>query len=85
MSESLEVKKAKWASRRGLLELDLVLEKFVSMEFEDMTRQEKERFGSLLEFSDDELFDWFFRSCEGPERFSYLIKRILSCYASGKS
>jgi len=57
----MNVKRLKWACRRGMLELDLVLEPFLENIFSTLSDEDKVRFESLLESEDQDLFDWFLR------------------------
>jgi len=52
--ESLEERRLKWKCRRGLLELDLVLQRFLEMHFED---KDAKPLNDLLELQDNELWD----------------------------
>jgi antitoxin CptB len=47
----------KWHCRRGLLELDLVLERFVERHLDALDRAELDAFRELLTFDDGDLFD----------------------------
>jgi len=46
-----------WKCRRGLLELDLVLEKFMRCEADRLGETEVEWLGELLELQDNDLWD----------------------------
>jgi antitoxin CptB len=48
----------RWQCRRGLLELDLVLERFLRENSERLTSVELERFRRLLAAPDNDLWDW---------------------------
>ncbi len=48
-----------WASRRGMLELDLVLEPFVKDAYRTLSSRDQARYRKLLECEDQELFGWF--------------------------
>ena len=48
-----------WASRRGMLELDLILSPFVENVYDSLTEGDKLRFEVLLECEDQTLFMWF--------------------------
>ena len=50
-----------WASRRGMLELDLVLLPFLENVYEGLAQADKERYWALLESEDQDLFSWFMR------------------------
>lgn len=56
----------RWASRRGMLELDLVLEPFVSERYRELDADDRARFQRLLECEDQQLFGWFLRK-ERPD------------------
>jgi len=55
----MELNRLRWASRRGMLELDLVLLPFVENVYETLPEQDQLRFDDLLEAEDTELFQWF--------------------------
>ncbi len=48
-----------WASRRGMLELDLILAPFVKDVYDSLEEDDKRRFEVLLECEDQTLFMWF--------------------------
>jgi antitoxin CptB len=52
-----ELDRIRWHCRRGLLELDIVLGRFLDQEFEALTPAELEAFKGLLELSDNDLWD----------------------------
>ena len=56
----------RWASRRGMLELDLVLEPFVVERYTALDVRDRERFQRLMGCEDQDLFAWFMRR-EQPE------------------
>ena len=58
MSEQ-ELKRMRWASRRGMLELDLMLEPFVNDCYSGMNEVDRGRFRALMECEDQDLFGWF--------------------------
>jgi len=55
-----------WASRRGMLELDLILLPFLENVYETLSQDDKERYWVLLDEQDQDLFAWFLRR-ENPE------------------
>ena len=59
MLSEIEKKRVYWASRRGMLELDLVLVPFFEQCFDDLSEQDQQRFVALLEEEDTDLFTWF--------------------------
>ena len=46
-----------WRCRRGLLELDLVLQNFVNTQFEQLNLNELTAFDALLEWPDNDFWD----------------------------
>jgi antitoxin CptB len=54
-----EFKRICWACRRGMLELDLVMEPYVQQRFRTLGEEDQQRFINLLESEDTELFSWF--------------------------
>ena len=59
MQDSSEFNRVCWASRRGMLELDLVLEPFVKEVYPTLSAQDQQRYRDLLECEDQELYSWF--------------------------
>lgn len=55
-----------WASRRGMLELDLVLLPFLEKIYPTLDEEDKERYHRLLDSEDQDMFGWFLRR-ENPE------------------
>jgi len=49
----------RWASRRGMLELDLVLEPFVVARYAGLDERDRQRFQQLMTSEDQDLFAWF--------------------------
>ena len=54
-----EINRMRWASRRGMLELDLVLEPFVAARYATLDAQDRQRFQQLMSCEDQDLFAWF--------------------------
>ena len=49
--------RVRWHCRRGLLELDLVLSKFLNKHYATLSDQHRAVFKELLEYSDNDLWD----------------------------
>lgn len=56
-----EQKRMLWASRRGMLELDLILEPFVRDNFTALDPGDRARYRDLMTCQDQDLFGWFLR------------------------
>ena len=75
----LEFNRLRWRSRRGMLELDLLLLPFFDEVFAELESDEKQAFIKLLEQDDPDLWDWFSRKSEsGDPELAALVERILN-------
>jgi len=63
-----ELDKIRWHCRRGLLELDLVLEKFNERHLLGLAPKQLDRYRELLEFQDNELLDLVMGRAASPDR-----------------
>jgi antitoxin CptB len=77
MISDSEYKRVYWASRRGMLELDLILVPFFEQCFRDLSEADQQIFIRLLEEEDTDLFAWFLGrgEPEDPELAS-IVQRI---------
>lgn len=81
MFEPKRLGRLRWACRRGMLELDVLLLPFVDQAFDSLTFQEQETFERLLTCDDPDLFAWFMghKKCYDPElseMVSVILKRV---------
>ena len=53
-----DLDRVRWRCRRGLLELDLILQGFLEHRFERLDAEEKAVFGEMLDSPDPDLLDW---------------------------
>ena len=68
-----------WHSRRGMLELDLLLVPFARQVFELLSHQDQMLYSELLEEEDQDLFTWLMqRSPPNDPRFVPIIRQILA-------
>jgi len=51
------IERVKWRCRRGLLELDIVLRRFVDKHYAQLNEDESAQFEKLLDFADNDLWD----------------------------
>lgn len=78
MDEAEELSRMQWAARRGMLELDLVLEPFVREQYLLLDEADKQRFKELMHCEDQDLFGWFLRREEpDQENLKAIVARIL--------
>ena len=55
----IEAKRAAWHSRRGMLELDVLLMPFAEKAYPGLPEEDKVRYRQLLDCEDPDLFTWF--------------------------
>ncbi|HEP8181182.1 TPA: succinate dehydrogenase assembly factor 2 [Pseudomonas aeruginosa] len=66
MADETELKRLYWHSRRGMLELDVLLVSFVQEVYPGLDAEDQTRFRKLLECEDQDMFGWFMQRGE-PE------------------
>jgi len=59
MPELMSKPKLRWACRRGMLELDILLAPFVEDGYDALSLEQKQVFEQLLACDDPDLFAWF--------------------------
>ncbi|HSC79077.1 MAG TPA: succinate dehydrogenase assembly factor 2 [Chitinolyticbacter sp.] len=75
--DEVELKRIVWRSRRGLLELDLQLERYVAEELPQLTEPELVLYRELLQYPDNDLLDYLNGRSECPNpRLWPIIARI---------
>jgi len=53
-----DLDRIRWRCRRGLLELDLILKRFLENHFDLLDAGQRDLFNQLLDESDNDLLDW---------------------------
>lgn len=75
----MEYNRLRWASRRGMLELDLILMPFVEHAYPVLSDPDKESYARLLESEDQDLFAWFLHRQEPEdESLRAIVDRVRS-------
>lgn len=73
-----EFKKVRWASRRGMLELDLIMVPFVEQKLRSLSSVDQQRYISLLEEEDNDLFVWLLgRGKPEDSELSFIVEQII--------
>jgi antitoxin CptB len=54
----MDIKRLLWASRRGMLELDLMFLPFLEKVYPQLTIEDQMRYWKLLECEDQDLWNW---------------------------
>ncbi len=63
----LEIRRLRWQCRRGMLELDHVLDRFLDLGYADLPPVQRIAFVRLLAEQDQRLSDWFMSRAEPPD------------------
>jgi len=66
MADDIELNRLYWHSRRGMLELDVLLVPFVKEVYPGLDEADQQRYRKLLSCEDQDLFGWFMQRGE-PE------------------
>ena len=68
MADAQTLSRLRWSARRGLLENDLIIERFFNRYIDTLTMQDVYALDQLFDLSDNDLFDLFLkrREPEGP-------------------
>lgn len=75
-----EIDRIRWQCRRGMLELDLLLSRFVAQELDGLDPGQLQVFKELLNEQDPMLLAWVMEQEEVPGRYDFLIKRLRQVY-----
>ena len=75
MSEA-QVNQLRWQCRRGMLELDYLLEGFLDNSYPDQSKAQQEIFRQFLNTSDPQLQAWLILNEEPPEGYLQLVGQI---------
>jgi len=66
VTDEIEVRRLTWHSRRGMLELDVLLKPFIEEAYRGLPADDQKRYKDLLDCEDADLFTWFMERIE-PE------------------
>jgi len=77
--QELNQQKIFWHSRRGMLELDLLLVPFSTDVFPQLSHLDQILYRDFLSEEDQDIFAWLMRRQEpSEERFNWIIDKILA-------
>ncbi|MBB5020023.1 succinate dehydrogenase flavin-adding protein (antitoxin of CptAB toxin-antitoxin module) [Chitinivorax tropicus] len=75
-----DLDRIRWRSRRGLLELDLMLEKFLAQWLDKLSPEELESYKDLLFLPDNDLLDLANGIADHPdEHIQAILQKIRDC------
>ncbi|MCC7484821.1 MAG: succinate dehydrogenase assembly factor 2 [Burkholderiales bacterium] len=72
-----EYDRLRWRCRRGLLELDLILQDFLERRYAELDAEHRGLFGELLDAPDNDLLDWALGRSEPTDaRFRDIVRLL---------
>ena len=74
----------KWACRRGMLELDVLLGNFLENGYPDLSDDDKKLFITLLDCSDPEIFSWLMGKSQPDDPGLARITEIMRDHAKSR-
>lgn len=78
-SDEAELRRLRWRCRRGMRELDQLLERYLERAWRQAPTAERGVFLRLLETEDDKLWQWFMGYEQSPDdALQQLVERIRS-------
>ena len=69
-------KALRWRQRRGMKELDVLLERYFTRHYESAAAAEKAAFKQLLEREDPDIWLWVVGQTEPPAEFAHVIAAL---------
>ncbi|MFZ2290119.1 MAG: succinate dehydrogenase assembly factor 2 [Halopseudomonas yangmingensis] len=75
--DEIEMKRLYWHSRRGMLELDVLLVPFLQEAYPGLDEADKARYRQLLECEDQDMFGWFMQREEPQDPDLRRIVRMI--------
>ncbi|MCL5041414.1 MAG: succinate dehydrogenase assembly factor 2 [Gammaproteobacteria bacterium] len=76
-ADDVELKRLFWHSRRGMLELDVLLVPFLQEAYSALSKDDQARYRQLLECEDQDMFGWFMQRSEPEDPDLKRIVRII--------
>ena len=68
--------KIKYSSRRGMLELDIMLKPYIEDIYLQENLEDKKLFIEFLLAEDNDIFDWLFKNVQPPKEYENLVEKI---------
>lgn len=77
MRPAMDRNRLRWAARRGMLELDLLLNAFLDAEYGALPAEQQAVFQRLLDCEDQELFAWLLGHTTAPDApLQAMVQRV---------
>jgi antitoxin CptB len=72
----MNIEKLKWACRRGMLELDILFQRYLEHRYPEASADEQAQFLSLLTCGDQDLFDWLMNKREPDVEHRDMVRKV---------
>lgn len=73
------IRRLGWQCRRGMLELDLVLQSFLDQHYLNLNSHDKDLFEQLLTYSDQDLYGYLIKRQPVPHEAMQALTERVSC------
>ena len=67
MSDKAEFNRLWWHSRRGMLELDMLLIPFLEEAYRDLPKEDQAHYHKLITCEDNDMFEWFMQRSKSED------------------
>lgn len=75
-----EKSRIRWLCRRGMKELDVLLERFLATAYDDLSDSERQAFEAILNLEDPDLYDLLAQKMQPKDEVqARVIERIGAC------
>lgn len=85
IDSELNFTKTKWACRRGMLELDLILQPFIEDNYDELSISAKKNINEFLTNTDQDLFSWLVLGKTPEDRRWEDLILVIRYYASERA
>ena len=83
--KEIETKRVIWHSRRGMLELDVLLLPFAQEAYSDLDEQDQAGYRNLLDYEDPDLFGWFLEQVKPEDQQVARIVELVLAHAKKRT
>ncbi len=74
--ENLNLNQLMWACRRGMLELDILFQRYLAHGYPQASPDERTQFIALLTCGDQDLFDWLMGKRDADPEHREMVRKV---------
>lgn len=82
--ENEELRRLTWHSRRGMLELDVLLLPFTENQYSSLSAQDKIQYKRMIDCEDQDLFNWFMEKSVCDDADIQRMVQVVLAYARNR-